>query len=100
MSYGSSETTRSVQEKKAGLVPLLRSSVEDAGSIGAHLLPFSFPVGAELFVAPPFSVGQSPATSHAHRRPLSFAGTRLATGLPFSERTPMRVHAPIFTEGR
>jgi hypothetical protein len=79
------------------LAPLLRNSVEDVDTARAHPLPSSFPVGTELFVAPPLCWAELgylpylPDTKEALRLPL----LRLATGLLFSQRTLMRPREPI-----
>ena len=99
MPYGPSQNARRVRRKKAGLAPLLRDSVEDVDTARAHPIPSSFPVGAEHFVAPPLCWAELgylpylPDTKEALRLPL----LRLATGLLFSQRTPMRPRKPIIT---
>jgi hypothetical protein len=99
MPYGPSQNARRVRRKNADLAPLLRNSVEDVDTAQAHPLPSSFPVGAELFVAPPLCWAELgclpylPDTQGALRLPL----LRLATGLLFSQRTPMRPREPIIT---
>jgi hypothetical protein len=82
MPYGPSETTRSAQKKRSGLVPLL-SSVEDIDTAGAHSFPCSFPVGAEPFVAPPL---RAPASRRVCPSPFRSAHTH--------------AHALIITKGR
>jgi hypothetical protein len=96
MPYGPSKNARRVRRKKASLAPLLRHSVEVFDTARAHPLPSPFPVGAELFVAPPLcwpGLGYLPDTKEALKHPL----LRLATGLLFSQRTPMRPREPIIT---
>jgi hypothetical protein len=99
MPYASSQNARRVRREKAGLAPLLRNSVEDINTTRAHPLPFTFPVGAEHFVAPPLCwadlghLPYLPDTKEALRLPF----LRLATGLLFSQRAPMRPCKPIIT---
>jgi hypothetical protein len=97
MPYRPSQNARRGRRKEAGLAPLLRNSVEDVDTARAHPLPSSFPVGTELFVAPPLCWAELgylpylPDTKEALRLPL----LRLATGLLFSQRTLMRPREPI-----
>jgi hypothetical protein len=99
MPCASSQNARRVRREKAGLAPLLRNSVEDVNTTRAHPLPFSFPVGAELFVAPPLcwaDIGHLPYLPDT-KEALRFPFLRLATRLLFSQRAPMRAREPIIT---
>ena len=99
MPYASSQNARRVRREKAGLAPLLRNSVEDINTTRAHPLPFTFPVGAEHFVAPPLcwaDLGYLPYLPDT-KEALRFPFLRLATGLLFSQRAPMRPCEPIIT---